>query len=333
MSNASSFFEFDSLEPTLTGLNELIPQHGRCIIPSIHSILPLIDFPCKKEVHINLSDSYLWKFYDKLEDSNYLSELKKLFTIYKRIGVFGQRIFPELNGILSDYSAGDIELDDLPYIIRVILYMNMEFTEFQLLFKRKNIFSFDRFAELLVAELTKELYSTVNKKGLKIPEKSIVEVCLNSLIIHLNGELSLYETKYRNCMGDSQIDMIATLANEFSVLLEKNNGENITYEMLERIEQKLDWFSTDDNKNIAKDFVFYNYQPTDLLKEVQPQKNDLVFMPAYACLQNKPLVKTIKKLTTNWLIFGLPSEIKQLENGVAGMQQFDSNFAILKNFE
>ncbi len=215
--------ENELIEKTgLFKLNETIlahlPKATRYIDPFYpgFGILPVDKF---QQFAINIIDKDLFDFIKTFRNNEVQSEVKLFLDAFPLLSRFGNEVTEELKVAINDFNDGNINKEDLTYMVRVIIVMNIDSPHFAPLFNEKFIIYLDRFIEAIERNL---IAVTLVENTSAIPLNKLVNKALykafnehwNAIAKdHQEGKThNLFQTKYLT------IKFICSFLNEESVL-------------------------------------------------------------------------------------------------------------------
>jgi hypothetical protein len=162
-----------------SAIDTLIPKAKRFIDPFFPG-LGFITTEKFEQLIFNLSDEYLMEFIIKLRTQGIHHEIKSFQDAFPLLNRFSYEVTEELKVAINDFIDNNINTEDLSYMVRVIVVMNIDNPQFTPLFNEKFIIYLDRFIDAIEHGLI-EVSSLVKIQG-QVVSKNLNELVSEALI-------------------------------------------------------------------------------------------------------------------------------------------------------
>lgn len=312
-----------------------INKFSRYIEVSLGASQSLLHFNPSIPCFLNDTNTDLINFYKNINEPELQKELNQFSEKWNLIGKFSSFSSTEILVSFQDYTEGIISNEDISYIIRAIILLNMNHEEFIPLFEKSFVVSIDMFSNSLIKSVVDELLKL--KGDIHIDEKNsdsdlfryyIEQAFRSGFYEHFKSLVNWQKTELIDC-----ISLTKHLASWF-FLKELRKGHHLQYDLNGNLKNHYggancseNYFETQVNKVCDPIFLnkistsnLYNLNPYDFLKEIQVNKDDIV---------------VVNLLDTNLILAqgknhsGLKSQLIQLKQIV----NFKTNLIFLINDE
>jgi hypothetical protein len=163
-----------------SSIANLIPKANMFIDPYFpgFGLIPLDKF---EKLSLNLANNDIKEFILNIRTPNIQNELKLFQESFLILNRYGTEISEELKVAITDFFENNINAEDLTYMIRVIVVMNMDNPQFASLFNDKFIIYIDRFIDTIELKLL-NVASQVKAKQTITSTKELIDLVNKSLI-------------------------------------------------------------------------------------------------------------------------------------------------------
>jgi len=284
---------------------------------------------------LNDTNTDLINFYKNINDPNLQLELKAFANNWELIGEFSEFSNNEILMAFQDYSKGIISAEDIEYIIRAIILMNMNHEDFHPLFEKKFSVSVDMFSNAIIKKIVSallKLKGDLNIEALqsdtKLFSQNIEIACRSGLYEHVKSLVNWQKTNLIDC-----ITLTKHLASWF-FLKELGKGHQLQYDNNGNLKNHYSAFDNEVvyfNKKVAeisdsnflqkiKKAKLYNLNPTNLIEDIKATTDDFIL----ANLLDSNIVLAHGKNNS-----GINSQIEMIKQLI----KYDLNLIILINNE
>ncbi len=249
--------------------------------------MSLMDFNPEITCLLNDPNTDLINFYRNIQEPSLYEELDSFSKQWKLIGRFCEFSSEEIYMAFQDYDNEIISSDDVGFMIRAIIMMNMNHDEFIPLVEQKFVVSIDMFANSLIKSVVNTL---LKLKGDKLnSEKIYFDQNLET------GFKSGFYDHFKNLVNMQKTDIIdcITLTKHLACwffIKELAKGQHLHYDLNGNLKNHYGgaaFNSIDFQENIKQVFnpeflsklnrsQLFNQSPTGFLKEIKVGTNDIV---------------------------------------------------------
>jgi hypothetical protein len=270
-----------------SSIDALIPKAKRFIDP----FFPGLGFvPVEKfdQLIFNLSDENLMEFITKLRTPGILNEIKSFQDTFPLLNQFGNEVTEELKVAINDYIDNNINAEDLSYMVRVIVVMNIDNPQFAPLFNEKFIVYLDRFIDAIEHGLL-EVSSQVKIQG-QFVTKNLNDLVNGALITafynHWLSIIKSYNTSKTPVLSGEKlltINFISAFLGEQSLLYRlKSNLFCYKNDLVNCFREVLSFLNHIPHTNSS----FFNLSPISFLTDLKTSANDFILIDEFASGNN-----------------------------------------------
>ncbi|MDA3891844.1 MAG: hypothetical protein PF517_09300 [Salinivirgaceae bacterium] len=280
----------------------------------------LMEFNPAIPCYLNDSNTDLISFYKYLNEPDLHSELKLFAQNWELIGKFSRFCSGEILIAFQDLNQGIISSEDVEYMIRAIVMMNMHQDEYIPLFEQKFVVSLDLFTNALINPVVDAL---LKLKGDKLSDKfeseeegfkaSMETAFKKGFFRHFRSLINWQKTELIDCISLSKHFASWLFIKEFS------KEPHLNYDKNGNIKNHYGGVNCNDKVFIKKvnqitnlDFIkkiqnssLRNNTPTQFLENIEATNKDIIV----ANLSNSNII-----LSNGKNYSGLNSQIDQVKN-------------------
>lgn len=268
-----------------------IKEHDRYIELMIGSGQSLRLLHPKQTCYLNDSNTDLINFYKNLNDPRLKQQLEQFSINWELIEQFSTFSSAEILMAFDDFNKDIISSEDLNFVIRAIIMMNMDHENFNSLFEKEFIVSIDMFSNALI----KAIESTLIKlKGCPSENINNEDFLKNEITLsfkfgfydHFKSLINFQKTELIDCLTlDKHLAIWYFLKeNTKSQQLQYDQNGNLKNQFYSNLPKSLS-FSKNVNMICSKQFTdyinnanLYNSNPIDFINEIKPATNDILVL-------------------------------------------------------
>ncbi|MCK9206550.1 MAG: hypothetical protein M0P66_05500 [Salinivirgaceae bacterium] len=308
-------------------LNLNVGTYSRCIHINIGKGVEVFNQNLAKEYLINDSNPEIISFYKSLTNPLLLEEINKLATNWKLIAEFSKICSNEIFISYTDFENKIISIEDVQYMVRAIVLMNIDIEKYNQLFSHSFLVSYDMFLNTLIKNTVIKLeknkgvyFGTANNNNFHHLIESSFKY---SFFNHFQNMLNLQNTNLVDCLEpQKQIAIwyfLSLLAKGNRMIYDINENLKSLYaaEVLnpDVVDEKLKYLTTLSSHPFLERTAFYNLPYHVFLKQISPKTDDFILVDFRTInllksstqdLRPIPLVNNIinlvEKLPSKWVV-------------------------------
>jgi len=321
----------------------------------------LLQFNPKIPCLLNDSNTDLINFYKNIHEPELQIELRTFANNWKLIGKYCSFSANEIFMAFQDFNKEIISAEDVAFMIRAIVLMNMNHEDFNPLFEKKFIVSIDMFSNAIIKSVVDTLLKLKGDDNLTDSNGSYseyfaqnIETAIRSGIYeHFKNLINWQKTELIDCISLNKHLAIWFFIKELSKghHLSYNKSGNFknhyagieynNYDLSVKVEQVCDTKFIEKIQNAE----LYNYNITDFIKEVNAKSDDVV-IANFICdnlilangknysgiVSQLDQIKQIINLDTNLVILlddeSVASEFQQLTAGKLKVKKYNKTYLL-----
>jgi hypothetical protein len=285
----------------------------------------ILEFWPKGPCLLNDSNTDITNFYKNIHDPELIKKLKGFLENWKLIEKFSSISSDEIIMSYNDFDSGIISSEDLSFMLRAIIMMNMDNEEFNQLFEKNFVISIDMLINTLIKQIESSLI-TLKTQNQKIEQCNFIlyleHTFKSGFYEHFKTLMNLQKTELIDCLT------LNTHLTLWFYLKEFGKGKHLNYDSNGNIKNSYDKKSNiqdsvlllssfEDVKftTTLKNATISNISLSSFIQEITPNKEDILVANLeannvvlstgknHSTLQNKlDLIKPLLIDTTNVLI-------------------------------
>lgn len=235
---------------------------------------------------INDGNSDIINFFKNLHNNELISEIKLLDNGWELISKLSELSTSELYITFQDYSTDIITLEDVKFIVRAIILMNIESEDFAPLINKSFIVSIDQFSNVIIKNIVNKLQK---QKGIveinteNIPSafiKGVDAEFKRSFFDHFQNIINIQNTDLVDCISKLKESAIwyflTNVSKDNSITYDKNGNLKNQFDGESYNSTTLKNFESDTIKKKLTQINFSNIPPNKFLVETDLKETDFI---------------------------------------------------------